>query len=134
MVCFFFRIDWHLNVSFASFKKILFCIFKASLTQLPGYTEEEISQILVKTKRLVNEPNSNGNLLDMFNLSCCESLEKNREREQIRMKSDLTPNATELLEERAIKLIVDPIDTMVAKLNMIIYDDSKNRPQNAGKS
>ena len=134
MVRFFFRIDWHLNVSFANFKKILFCIFKGSLTQLPGYTEKEISQILGKTKRLVNDPNSNSNLLDMFNLSWHESLEKNREREQTRVKSDRTPNATELLEERAIKLIVDPIDEMVSKLNMVIYDDSKNRPQNAGKS
>ena len=109
----------------------LFCIiFQGNWVRLPGYGGKEIAQILENTQCLAKE-SSNGNL----NVSdWWESLEQRREREETRMKSGRALKTTEMLEEKSISLIVDPIDAILANLNITSYRIFEKLQKNTGKN
>ena len=97
---------------------------------MPGYGGEEIAQILENTQCLATEC-SNGNL-DVSNW--WESLEQRQEREESRIKSSRALRTTEMLEEKSIALIVDPIDAILANLNITIYRIFEKLQKNTGKN
>ena len=97
---------------------------------MPGYGGKEIAQILENTQCLATECiNGNLNVSEWW-----ETLEQRREREETRMKSGRALKTTEMLEEKSISLIVDPIDAILANLNITSYRIFEKLQKNTGKN